>query len=100
MPVVAMAGGRPRSVGDDRPGHPRDGGDRTDRAELLTLAVAQLLREVRSENRRQRFVPRALPGAFLCLLGGSGYNERLRGALSLIKRLIMGVGAFGGGHRG
>ena len=57
-------------------------------AELLTLAVAQVLLGVRSEARWLRFVPRALPGAFPYLPGQSGYNKRLRGALSLIKQLI------------
>jgi hypothetical protein len=35
-----------------------------------------------------RFVPRALPAAFPYLPGQSGYNKRLRSAISLIKRLI------------
>jgi hypothetical protein len=67
-----------------RPGRPPKLTD----AELLTLAVAQVLLGVRSEARWLRFVPRALPGAFPYLPGQSGYNKRLRGALSLIKRLI------------
>lgn len=53
----------------------------------LTPAVAQVLLGIRSEARWLRFVPRALPGAFPYLPGQSGYNERLRGALPLIKRL-------------
>ena len=57
-------------------------------AELLTLAVAQVLLGVRSEARWLRFVPRHLPGAFPYLPGQSGYNKRLRAALPLIKRLI------------
>ena len=57
-------------------------------AELLTLAVAQVLLGVRSEARWLRFVPRALPGAFPYLPGQSGYNKRLRAAVPLIKRLI------------
>jgi hypothetical protein len=57
-------------------------------AELLTLAVAQVLLGVRSEARWLRFVPAHLPGAFPYLPGQSGYNKRLRGALPLIKKLI------------
>ena len=60
-------------------------------AELLTLAVAQVLLGVRSEARWLRFVPRALPTAFPYLPGQSGYNKRLRGALPLIKRLIRAL---------
>ena len=67
-----------------RPGRPPKLSD----AELLTLAVAQVLLGVRSEARWLRFVPRALPGAFGYLPGQSGYNKRPRGALPLIKRLI------------
>jgi hypothetical protein len=43
-----------------RPGRPPKLPD----AELLTLAVAQVLLGVRSEARWLRFVPRALPGRF------------------------------------
>jgi Transposase DDE domain len=57
-------------------------------AELLTLAVAQVLLGVRSEARWLRFVPNALPAAFPYLPGQSGYNKRLRAALPLIKQLI------------
>nr|WP_211177151.1 IS982 family transposase [Pseudonocardia acidicola] len=57
-------------------------------AELLTLAVAQVLLGVRSEARWLRFVPRHLPGAFPYLPGQSGYNKRLRAAVPLLKRLI------------
>lgn len=57
-------------------------------AELLTLAVAQVLLGVRSEARWLRFIPRHLPGAFPYLPGQSGYNKRLRGALPLITGLI------------
>jgi DDE family transposase len=57
-------------------------------AELLTLAVAQVLLGVHSEARWLRFVPRTLPGAFPYLPGQSGYNKRLRAALPLIKQLI------------
>jgi hypothetical protein len=62
-------------------------------AELLTLAVAQVLLGFRSEARWLRFVPRALPGAFPYLPGQSGYNKRLRNALPLIKRLIRVLAA-------
>jgi len=57
-------------------------------AELLTLAVAQVLLGVRSEARWLRLVPAALPGAFPYLPGQSGYNKRLRHALPQLKRLI------------
>jgi hypothetical protein len=57
-------------------------------AELLTLAVAQVLLGVRSEARRLRLVPAALPGALSSLPGRSGYDERLRAALPLLERLI------------
>ena len=67
-----------------RPGRPPKLSD----AELLTLAVAQVLLGVRSEARWLRFVPHALPGAFPYLPGQSGYNKRLRDAVPLIKRLI------------
>jgi hypothetical protein len=56
-------------------------------AELLTLAVAQVLLGVRSEARWLQFVPRALPAAFPYLPGQSGYNKRLRAAVPLIKHL-------------
>jgi hypothetical protein len=67
-----------------RPGRP----PRLTDAELLTLAVAQVLLGVRSEARWLRLVPAALPGAFPYLPGQSGYNKRLRAALPLLKRLI------------
>jgi hypothetical protein len=70
-----------------RPGRP----PRLSDAELLTLAVAQVLRGVRSQARWPRLVPRALPAAFPYLPGQSGYNKRLRGALPLIKRLIRAL---------
>jgi hypothetical protein len=57
-------------------------------AELLTLAVAQVLLGVHSEARWLRLVPAALPGAFPYLPGQSGYNKRLRAALPQLKRLI------------
>ncbi len=62
-------------------------------AELLTLAVAQVLLGVRSEARWLRLVPAALPGAFPYLPGQSGYNKRLRAALPLLKRLIRVLAA-------
>jgi hypothetical protein len=70
-----------------RPGRPPKLSD----AELLTLAVAQVLLEVRSEDRWLQFVPRHLPAAFPYLPGQSGYNKRLRAALPLIKRLIRAL---------
>jgi len=62
-------------------------------AELLTLAVAQVLLGVRSEARWLRFLPERLPGAFPYLPGQSGYNKRLRAALPLLKRAIRAVAA-------
>jgi len=70
-----------------RPGHP----PRLSDAELLTLAVAQVLLGVRSEARWLRFVPRHLPGAFPYLPGQSGYNKRLRAALPLLARAIRAL---------
>jgi len=70
-----------------RPGRPPKLSD----AELLTLAVAQVLLGVRSEARWLRFVPRHLAGAFPYLPGQSGYNKRLRAALPLLKRAIQAV---------
>jgi len=72
-----------------RPGRP----PKLTEAELLTLAVAQVLLGVRSEARWLRFVPRHLPGAFPYLPGQSGYNKRLRAAVPLIKRLIRVLAA-------
>jgi Transposase DDE domain len=72
-----------------RPGRPPKLSD----AELLTLAVAQVLLGVRSEARWLRFVPRHLPGAFPYLPRQSGYNKRLRAAVPLIKRLIRVLAA-------
>jgi hypothetical protein len=57
-------------------------------AELLTLAVAQVLFGVRSEARWLRLVPAALPGAFPYVPGRSGYNKRLRAAWPLLQQLI------------
>jgi hypothetical protein len=76
--------GRPRKVG--RPPKLSD-------AELLTLAVAQVLLGVRSETRWLRFVPRVLPGAFPYLPGQSGYNKRIRAAVPLLKQAIRAVAA-------
>ncbi|MBO4210923.1 IS982 family transposase [Micromonospora echinofusca] len=76
--------GRPRRTG--RPPKLSD-------AELLTLAVAQMLLGVRSEARWLRFVPGHLPGAFPYLPGQSGYNKRLRAAVPLLKRAIRAVAA-------
>jgi Transposase DDE domain len=70
-----------------RPGHPPKLSD----AELLTLAVAQVLLGVRSEARWLRFVPAHLPGAFPYLPGQSGYNKRLRAALPLLARAIRAL---------
>jgi hypothetical protein len=50
--------------------------------------VAQVLLGAWPEARWLRFIPRTLSGAFAYLPGQSGYNKRLRGALSLIRRLI------------
>jgi len=60
-------------------------------AELLTLAVAQVLLGVRSEARWLRFVPQSVPGAYPYLPGQSGYNKRLRAALPLLKRAIRAL---------
>ena len=60
-------------------------------AELMTLAVAQVLLGVRSEARWLRFVTRVLPGAFTYLPGQSGYNKRLRAALPLLKTTIRAL---------
>jgi hypothetical protein len=70
-----------------RRGHPPKLSD----AELLTLAVAQVLLGVRSEARWLRFVPAHLPGAFPYLPGQSGYNKRLRAALPLLARAIRAL---------
>jgi hypothetical protein len=72
-----------------RPGRPPKLSD----AELLTLAVAQVLLGFRSETRWLRFVPHALPAAFPYLPGQSGYNKRLRHALPPIKQLIRVLAA-------
>jgi hypothetical protein len=62
-------------------------------AELLTLAVAQVLLGFSSEARWLRFVPRGLPNAFPYLPRQSGYNKRLRSALPLLKQLIRVLAA-------
>ena len=62
-------------------------------AELLTLAVAQALLDVRSEARWLRLIPARLPGAFPYLPGQSGYNKRLRAALPLLRRVIRDLAA-------
>jgi hypothetical protein len=75
---------------DDHLGRP----PRTDRppkltdAELLTLAVAQVLLGMWSEARWLRFVPRHVPGAFRYLPGQSGYKKRLRNSVPPLKRII------------
>jgi Transposase DDE domain len=80
---------------DDWLGRPRQTGrpPRLTDAELLTVAVAQVLLGVRSETRWLRFLPERLPGAFPYLPGQSGYNKRLRAALPLLKRAIRAVAA-------
>lgn len=62
-------------------------------AELITLAVAQALLNIRSETRWLRFVERVLPGMFPYLPGQSGYNKRLRAALTLVKRIVRDLAA-------
>src|SRR3954463_16797323 len=62
-------------------------------AELLTLAVAQVLLGVRSEARWLGAGHPALPGAFPYLPGQYGYNKRLRAALPLLQRLIRVLAA-------
>jgi hypothetical protein len=62
-------------------------------AELLTLAVAQALLDVRSEARWLRLIPKRLPGAFPYLPEQSGYNKRLRGAVPLLRRVIRDLAA-------
>lgn len=66
-----------------RPGRPPKLSD----AELLTLAVAQVLLGVRSEARWLRFVPRALPGAFPYLHGQSGNRHDGRRETSHVQAL-------------
>ncbi len=69
-----------------RPPRPTD-------AELLTLAAAQALLDVRSEARWLRLIPQRLPGAFPYLPDQSGDNKRLRAALPLLRRVIRDLAA-------
>jgi Transposase DDE domain len=57
-------------------------------SELVCLAVAQALLGHRSEARWLRFARKHLSGMFPYLPQQSGYNKRLRAALSLVKRMI------------
>lgn len=63
---------------DDWLGHqpPRGRKPQLTDAELLTLAVAQVLLGIHSEARWLRYVPEQLSGAFPYLPGQSGYNKR------------------------
>src|SRR3954451_9231893 len=83
------------SIWAGRPARPSRAGrpPKLSDAELLTMAVAQVLLGVRSEARWLRFLPRVLPGAFPYLPGQSGYNKRLRAAVPLLKRAIRAVAA-------
>lgn len=75
---------------DDCVGRPARAGRRPllSDAELLTLAVAQVLLGVRSERRWLRMIPRTLPGAFPYVPQQSGYNKRIRRSLALLKQVI------------
>lgn len=57
-------------------------------AELVCLAVAQALLQVRSEARWLRFVGQRLGALFPYRPKRPGYNKRLRAALPLVKRVI------------
>lgn len=75
---------------DDHLGKPARHGrpPRLTDAELLTLAVAQVLLGVHSEVRWLRFVPRHVPGAFRSLPQQSGYSKRFCAAVPLLRRVI------------
>jgi hypothetical protein len=57
-------------------------------SELVCLAVAQALLGYHSEARWLRYVRKHLSGTFPYLPQRAGYNERLRAALPLVKRII------------
>jgi hypothetical protein len=80
---------------DDRIGGERRRGrpPRLSDAELVCLAVAQALLGHRSEARWLRHVRTRLAGMFPYLPGQSGYNKRLRSALSLVKTMIRELAA-------
>jgi hypothetical protein len=68
--------GQPRRVG--RP-------PQFTQAELITVAVAQAVLQIRSERRWLRIIGRFLHGMFPHLPQQPGYNKRLRAALPLLK---------------
>jgi hypothetical protein len=76
-------------VKDRRPGRPAE----LSQSELVCLAAAQALLQVRSERRWLRFAGRHLRGCFPYLPGQSGYNKRLRAALPLVKQVIRALAA-------
>ena len=57
-------------------------------AELLCLAIAQVLLNFPNERQWVRYARKNLRALFPYIPDQSGYNKRLRGALPLIKRLI------------
>ncbi|HEV3172231.1 MAG TPA: IS982 family transposase, partial [Actinocrinis sp.] len=57
-------------------------------SELVCLAVAQALLQVRNEARWLRFVGQRLGALFPYRPKRPGYNKRLRAALPLVKRVI------------
>ena len=71
-------------AGQPRPGRPPLVSD----AELVCLAVAQVLLSYPSEARWLRSVRKRLPGMFPHLPKQPGYNKRLRAARPLITRTI------------